>query len=245
MATIQRSIPMEEGKVANCSVRPFCSWPLPCTVRHRMDDLVSNSRSSKRLNNCAVFFDRDGTLMEETQYCADPAKVWVYTGIPEVLGDLKKAGFLNIVITNQSGLARGLITLEQYHAVQNEFLRQIGVGLIDKTYFCADPPDAASERRKPAPGMVLQAAQDLAIDLEHSYFVGDKSIDVECGQRAGTRTVLVLTGYGAEQEKSCRPDFIVTNAVEAARLILRHNQDSPNVRSVSDGQSATPLIQQT
>ena len=168
--------------------------------------------------NRAVFFDRDGTLMEEVHYCADPARVRVYPGVPDALRRLKEAGFRTFVITNQSGIARGLITLERYRAVQEEFLRQVGPGLVDATYFCPDAPDVSSTRRKPEPGMVLEAAAEFALDLPNSWLVGDKSADIECGLRAGTRTVLVLTGYGPEQ--NCRPDFIANHAADAVRLIL-------------------------
>ena len=168
--------------------------------------------------NRAVFFDRDGTLMEEVHYCADPARVRVYPGVPDALRRLKEAGFRTFVITNQSGIARGLITLEQYRAVQEEFLRQVGPGLVDASYFCPDLPNVPSTRRKPEPGMVLEAAAEFALDLPDSWFIGDKSADIECGRRAGTRTILVLTGYGLEQ--NCRPDFISNHAVDAVRLIL-------------------------
>jgi D-glycero-D-manno-heptose 1,7-bisphosphate phosphatase len=169
----------------------------------------------------AVFFDRDGTLMEEVQYCADPALVRVYPGVPAALRKLKQAGFRVFVISNQSGIGRGLFTLEQYHAVQTEFLRQIGEGLIDASYFCPDAPDVPSTRRKPEPGMVFEAAGEFAIDLPRSYFVGDKAIDIECGRRAGTRTILVLTGYGREQ--TCHADFTAANVVDAVSLVLSHH----------------------
>ena len=166
----------------------------------------------------AVFFDRDGTLMEDTRYCADPALVRVYPGVPEALQKLKQAGFRVFVVSNQSGIGRGLITPEQHHAVQAEFLRQLGDNLIDASYFCPDVPGTPSTRRKPEPGMVLEAARDFAIDLPRSYFVGDKVADIECGRRAGTRTILVLTGYGAEQ--TCRADFTAADAAAAVSLIL-------------------------
>jgi len=165
----------------------------------------------------AVFFDRDGTLMEEVHYCADPALVKVYPGVPEALRKLKNAGFRLFVVSNQSGIARGLLTLEQYHAVEQEFLRQIGPHLIDASYFCADPPGLPSPRRKPAPGMVLEAAAAFAIDLPRSWLVGDKAADIECGRRAGTRTILVATGYGSQQ--NCAPDFHAQNVVDAAAII--------------------------
>jgi D-glycero-D-manno-heptose 1,7-bisphosphate phosphatase len=166
----------------------------------------------------AVFFDRDGTLMEDAHYCGDPAQVRVYPGVTEALRKLKAAGFRLFVITNQSGIGRGLITEEQYRAVQAEFLRQLGEDLIDASYFCPDAPGVASTRRKPEPGMVLEAAADFDIDLVSSWFVGDKSADIECGRRAGTRTILVLTGYGAEQQADA--DLVAKDAVEAAERIV-------------------------
>ena len=166
----------------------------------------------------AVFLDRDGTLMEEAGYCGDPAKVRVFAGVPEGLRKLKAAGFLTIVITNQSGIARGLMTEAQYHAVHTELLRQIGPGLIDAAYFCPDAPGEESKCRKPEPGMVLQAAAEHEIVLAASYFVGDKAVDIDCGKRAGTRTVLVLTGYGAGQRSEA--DFTARDFSEAAAWIL-------------------------
>src|ERR1700691_3893204 len=112
----------------------------------------------------AAFFDRDGTLMEEVNYCGDPAKVKVYPNVPEALRALKQAGFLIIVVSNQAGIGRGFFTEGEYHAVQREVLRQIGEELIDASYFCPDMPDVPSLRRKPAPGMLLEASAEFAID---------------------------------------------------------------------------------
>jgi len=166
----------------------------------------------------AVFLDRDGTLMQEVHYCSDPALVRVLPGVSASLRKLKDAGFITVIITNQSGIGRGLMTEPQYQAVQAEFLRQIGAGLIDATYFCPDAPGGDSRCRKPEPGMVLQAAADFQIDLAGSFFVGDKAADIECGRRAGTKTILVLTGYGSQQE--CQPDFTAPDFESAATLVL-------------------------
>jgi D-glycero-D-manno-heptose 1,7-bisphosphate phosphatase len=167
----------------------------------------------------AVFFDRDGTLMEEANYCGDPAKVKVYPGVSAALRELRRAGFLNLIVTNQSGIARGLITESQYYAVQSELLRQIGEDLIEGSYFCADAPDTPSLRRKPAPGMLLEASAQFGIELGASYMVGDKASDIECGRRAGAGAILVLTGYGRLQ--ACVPDFTAADAVTAASWILQ------------------------
>ena len=167
----------------------------------------------------AVFLDRDGVLMEEAHYCSDPARVKALPGSGEALRRLRAAGFGAFIVTNQSGIGRGLITEAQYRAVEEELLRQIGPASIDATYFCADLPGTPSLRRKPEPGMVLEAAAEYALDLSRSFFVGDRSSDIECGRRAGTRTVLVLTGYGAEQ--NCAPDFTARDLADAADIMLK------------------------
>ena len=170
----------------------------------------------------AVFFDRDGTLMEEVHYCGDPGKVRVYAGVSEGLRKLKDAGFRIFIVSNQSGIGRGLIGEAQYRAVQAELISQLGEGLIDGSYFCPDAPGTASTRRKPEPGMLLEAAAEHGVDLAASYMIGDKAADVECGRRAGARTILVLTGYGAEQD--CAPDYRVRDVVEAMETVLGHGR---------------------
>src|ERR1700739_246138 len=142
----------------------------------------------------AVFVDRDGTLMEDCDYCSDPKDVKIFPGVPEALRRLKSKGFKLIVITNQSGIGRGLMTVEQSRAVDGEVLRQLE-GLIDATYFCPDVPGQHSNCRKPAPGMILQAKREHGVDLSRSFFIGDKEIDVECGRNAGVRTIRVQTGF--------------------------------------------------
>ena len=168
----------------------------------------------------AVFLDRDGTLMEEVHYCSDPALVRVYPGVPESLRRLKDAGFGTFIVTNQSGIGRGLFTEAQYYAVQEELLRQLGPGLIDASYFCADPPWVLSARRKPEPGMVWEAAEAYGIDLAGSFFIGDKCADIECGRRAGVCTIQVLTGYGATEP--CTPDRTAADFREAVTHILQY-----------------------
>src|SRR5438552_3474351 len=121
----------------------------------------------------AVFLDRDGTLMRDVDYCGDPARVEVFPGATETLRKLKGAGYKLIIITNQSGIARGYFNENEYRAVEREFLRQLGEGLIDDTYYCADLPETSSPRRKPAPGMILEAQRDHRLDVARSYLIGD------------------------------------------------------------------------
>jgi histidinol-phosphate phosphatase family protein len=142
----------------------------------------------------AVFIDRDGTLMEDCDYCSHPKDVRIFPGVVEAISRLKSRGFKVVIITNQSGIGRGFFTLDQYRTVQAEVSRQIGDGLIDATYFCPDTPGQHSNYRKPAPGMILKATRDHQIDLSRSFFIGDKEIDVECAHNVGVRAIRVQTG---------------------------------------------------
>lgn len=144
----------------------------------------------------AVFLDRDGTLMEEVEYCRDPAKVRLLPGVTDGLARLQSAGWTLIMVTNQSGIGRGWITPAEYEAVHAHFLSLLPPGLLTATWMCPDAPGTPSERRKPAPGMLLEAARDYGLDLAGSWLVGDKEGDLECARRAGSRPLLVRTGYG-------------------------------------------------
>ncbi|MFM8763752.1 MAG: D-glycero-alpha-D-manno-heptose-1,7-bisphosphate 7-phosphatase [Spartobacteria bacterium] len=166
----------------------------------------------------AIFLDRDGTLMDEVNYCNDPATVRAIPGAGKTLALLREQGWLTVIITNQSGLSKGYITPAQYEAVNAELLRQLGGG-IDAIYFCADHPDQPTERRKPQPGMLLEAAVDLEINLASSWMIGDKPIDVECGHNAGCRTILVRTGYGSAQAQT-NADFVMNDVTEALQHII-------------------------
>jgi len=167
----------------------------------------------------AVFIDRDGTIMEDCDYCSDPTDVRIFPGVLQALQRLKSRGFKLIVITNQSGIGRGLFTLDQYRAVEAEVLRQLGDWLIDATYFCPDAPGQHSNCRKPAPGMIVKAARDHQIDLSRSFLVGDKEIDVECAHNAGVRAIRVQTGIQGEVTGSMA-DWVADNLAVAVEIIL-------------------------
>jgi D-glycero-D-manno-heptose 1,7-bisphosphate phosphatase len=169
--------------------------------------------------SAAVFIDRDGTIIEDADYCSHPKQVKVFHGVPEALRRLKSEGFKLIVITNQSGIGRGFFTVDQYRCVESEVSRQLGYGLIDATYFCPDVPGQHSSHRKPSPGMILQAKQEHQIDLARSFFIGDKEIDVECGRNAGVRTIRVQTGFDRDITDSTA-DWRAKDLPAAAQLIL-------------------------
>jgi D-glycero-D-manno-heptose 1,7-bisphosphate phosphatase len=171
-----------------------------------------------------IFADRDGTIMEDVDYCSDPKQVHVFEGVPKALRDLKAKGYQLIIITNQSGIGRGFFTLDQYHAVEAEVLRQVGPDLIAATYFCPDSPGKSSKCRKPAPGMILAAARDHHIDLSRSFFIGDKEIDVECGHNAGVRSIRVRTGFDKMTDGSCA-DWVAEDFVVATQIIINLNND--------------------
>jgi histidinol-phosphate phosphatase family protein len=147
-------------------------------------------------------------------YITDPEKVELLPEVLDSLQRLKTAGFRIIVITNQSGFARGLVTQEQYDAVQGRMIELAGPETIDATYMCPD----FGPRRKPSPEMILEAARDHGIDPRRSYMIGDKASDVLCGRNAGTRTIFIRTGHGLDAP--CEPDFIAANMAEAAEWIL-------------------------
>lgn len=141
----------------------------------------------------AVFLDRDDTLIPDIPYLGDPNRVTLIPGARDALLRLQGAGFMIIMVSNQSGIARGLITHDQVRAVNAEVARQLLPVTLDAIYYSPDGPDEPSETRKPAPGLLLQAAREHDIDLARSAMVGDKATDVACGQAAGCLTVRVAT----------------------------------------------------
>ena len=156
--------------------------------------------------------------MEEVHYCNDPEKVRAIPGAAASLDRLRAAGWMNIIVTNQSGIASGKISLDQYKAVQSELDLQL-CHAIDAVYFCPDSSSAPTPRRKPGAGMLLEAAHDHGLDLAACWMVGDRDLDIQCGRAAGCRTVLVRTGYG-HQYLDAGADFEVEDVTEAAAIIL-------------------------
>jgi len=150
----------------------------------------------------AVFLDRDGTLIEHVHYLSTPAEVRLLPGAAEAIAQLRRAGFLCVVITNQSAIGRGMITesrLYEIHAEMNRQLAERGTA-VDGIYYCPDVPSGddrtvvENSNRKPGPGMLLQAASDLRLDLAGSWMIGDLISDVLAGLNAGCRSILVSTG---------------------------------------------------
>lgn len=177
----------------------------------------------------AIFLDRDGTLVQPEYYPSRPEDLHLYSNIGPELRALQKRGFRFVIITNQSGVAHGYFTeadLQAMHAYLMAQLADQGVH-IDGIYYCPHHPDGVIPElairctcRKPQPGMLLQAASDLAIDLERSWFIGDILDDVEAGNRAGCRTVLVDLETEAVPEQFYRqPTFVAPDTYQALRII--------------------------
>lgn len=177
----------------------------------------------------AVFLDRDGTLVHPRHYPASPEELLLYNNIGQGLRNLQQLGFRLVVITNQSGLARGYFTvadLQQMNSYLIGELEQLGVQL-DAIYHCPHHPEGIVPElaircncRKPKPGMLLQAAADLNLDLSCSWFIGDILDDVEAGNRAGCRTILVDLGTESIPEQQIRwPEFVAADTRHALQII--------------------------
>lgn len=186
----------------------------------------------------AVFLDRDGTINVEKDYLVRPEEFEFIPDAPAAIARLKRAGFLVIVVTNQSGVARGYFGTEEVRQLHDHLKQQLAlVGTaIDDFYFCPHHPEYGvgeykvdCDCRKGSPGMLLQAAAEHGIDLDRSYMVGDKVADVEAGRRAGCRSILVLTGYGQSEVKKL-PDHevnVVADLSSAVDYILAAVKDEP------------------
>lgn len=172
-----------------------------------------------------VFLDRDGTLIVERNYLADPEQVELLPGVADALRRLRAAGYGIAVLTNQSGVGRGYFDLnrvEAIHARLRELLEKEGASL-DAIYICPHTPEDDCACRKPRPGLVEQADFHHKIDRNRSFIIGDKACDIDCGRNVGMTSILVRTGYGAslERELSSRAGYVADDLSSAADWILR------------------------
>ena len=183
----------------------------------------------------AVFLDRDGTINEQMGYVNHLSRFQLLPGVARAIRGLNEAGLPVVVVTNQSGLARGYFPeslLEAVHAELHRLLAREGAHL-DGLYVCPHHPEAREERfrldcdcRKPRTGLLERAAAELGLDLGRSYMVGDRWSDLRCGAAVGATTVLVLTGYGRGDAayvgpgQTVQPDHVAEDLEAAARWIL-------------------------
>ena len=182
----------------------------------------------------AVFLDRDGTINRDPGYLTDPELLQIFEDVPQALRLLQLSGYALVVVTNQSGVARGCFTEHRLADIHGRLLQLLGnEGIVlDGIYYCPHHPYASLEVyrrncncRKPEPGLLLQAAQDLELDLARSVMVGDSISDIQAGRRAGCGlTVLVRASYPpairSEDSAGGTPDFITNKLGVAAQWII-------------------------
>lgn len=187
-----------------------------------------------------IFFDRDGVIIEEKNYLSQTSQIKIPDGVISGIQKLKKLKKPFYLITNQAGIAHGFFDEKQ--------LRLIQICLAEKmlsenikfraVFYCPHHPEAEVPKyrsnclsRKPNPGLLYQAARFDKLDLKHSYIIGDKLSDIEAGRKVGTKTILVLTGYGVEESKKIdpdqKPDFIAPNIDIAANWIINRESKHP------------------
>jgi D,D-heptose 1,7-bisphosphate phosphatase len=179
----------------------------------------------------AVFLDRDGTINFDPGYLGDPKKLILFPDTGKALLLLKNYNFKLIVISNQSGVARGYITEKDVIAVNEEINVQLSKFdvKIDAFYFCPFHPDFNNEQecicRKPSPQMIINASIEHSIDLKKSYLIGDSDADIKSGINSGVKTILVKTGFGSDsisilQKENKFPSFVAENLTEASKFII-------------------------
>jgi D-glycero-D-manno-heptose 1,7-bisphosphate phosphatase len=182
----------------------------------------------------AVFFDRDGTLNEEVDFLTEPEQLRLIQGASAAVRSLNTRGYPVCIISNQSAVARGLLSEADLIPIHKKLAGELGRdgAHIDRIYYCPHHPTAGippynvdCDCRKPRPGMLQRAAAELSLHLPGSYVVGDRIVDVQVARAVGARGILVLTGYGMTALNECRtqgvtPDFIAASAREAVEFIL-------------------------
>ena len=182
-----------------------------------------------KLARPAVFLDRDGTISEDVGYLNDVTQFRMFPFAAAAIRRLNDAKLAVIVVTNQSGVGRGMFAESMVHMVHEEMTQQLVAAGAHLTaiYYCPHTSDDDCECRKPKPGMIQQASREHRIDLSRSFVVGDRYGDVELAQANGGRGVLVRTGYGAEDLRvngagwTRQPDFVADDLADAADWILR------------------------
>ncbi len=170
----------------------------------------------------ALFCDRDGTMIRDVGYLRDPAEVEILPGAVAALAEATKRGFALVVISNQSGVARGLISHDQFAAVDRRFRQafaESGVAL-DGVYYCLHAPGEGCACRKPKTGLIDEAVRALALDPRRSYFMGDKASDVAAGQAAGCRTVFFGGSPGGPPASTVFADASIASWSEASRVLV-------------------------
>ncbi len=212
------------------------------------------------MSNKAIFLDRDDTLIEDPGYINNPEQVKLLDGVAEALIQLKDLGYLLIVVSNQSAVARGIVTekvLDQIHKRLEQLLAEKGASL-DKIYYCPYHPDGVVQKyrkqsnfRKPNPGMLLKAADEMDVDLGESWCVGNNISDVEAGLRAGCKTILIDTPSHQEQPDQrlsptgVTPDYKAINIKEVVNIVKKHHRSPAKTKIRSSTTEQNETVSQT
>ncbi len=200
------------------------------------------------MSDKAIFLDRDDTLIEDPGYISNPEQVKILDGVPGALIQLKALGYKLIVVSNQSGVARGIITekkLEEIHDRLKQLLAEKNA-YLDKIYYCPYHPDGIvpkykkeSNCRKPNPGMLLRAYAEMKIDLAQSWCIGNSDRDIEAGAKAGCRTILIDTPYRTKEkdlrktQSAVTPDYKAVNIKEAVNIIKKYLRTPAKPESIN------------
>ncbi len=192
-----------------------------------------------------MFLDRDGTIIRNVHHLADPSGVELLHGAAAAIARLRAAGYPCVVISNQSAIARGLLTLEGLETIHREFCRQLAAAgtAIDGWYFCPEAPRLADRAlidhpdRKPGPGMLLRAARDLDLDLARSWMIGDMLSDMLAGRNAGCRASILVRTAGPQEFNAAvlHADHVVDDLFAACDLILNMDPHAPGRAPLGPG----------
>lgn len=188
------------------------------------------------MNGIGLFLDRDGTINDEIDFLTNPDELHLIDGSDRAIREANRLGLKVFVITNQSGVARGLLTEERLNAIHRRLLEMLGKrgAHVDAIYYCPHHPELGKppyrvdcDCRKPKTGMLKRAEQEFGIDVRKSYVIGDRMIDVETAHAAGATPILVLTGYGKDEWEICKihniPVDHVAENLEAAMKVVKQS----------------------
>lgn len=191
-----------------------------------------------------LFLDRDGTINEEVDFLATPRELRLIEGSDRAIREANELGLKTFIVTNQSGIARGILTEDRLRQVHENLLGMLKSrrANIDRIYYCPHHPDfgappyrADCECRKPKTGMLRQAEKEFHLDLSKSFVVGDRMIDVQTAHAAGATPILVLTGYGEAERELCKANNVriehVAENLEEAMSVVRRNLMSSETRT--------------
>ncbi len=168
----------------------------------------------------AVFMDRDGTIARDVPYCANPEQFELFPGTVKAMSVLNQHGLMAVIITNQSGIARGYFSLDDLNRIHRKLYIELAKSnvYLDGLYFCPHHPDDGCMCRKPKHGLFLKAASELHIDLVRSFMIGDQPKDIQAGKNADCRTILISPVR--KQNSSVSPDYNATDILDAVDWVI-------------------------